>query len=158
MTAAGTEIHSIAGSEKRQSRRRFEVSEEFNIRCEDGTQFALAADSLYSSTPQTRGGAVWQLVGLITRRSQVQILSPQPNIATNYSKPLTFRGFCFFVVATFSALVRQTVVSDQRFLNFGFSIRSQASESLLPESLFSKSQVMLEGFLIPSTVSCADTT
>jgi hypothetical protein len=26
-----------------------------------------------------RGGAVWQLVGLITRRSQVQILSPQPN-------------------------------------------------------------------------------
>ncbi len=28
---------------------------------------------------QTRGGAVWQLVGLITRRSQVQILSPQPD-------------------------------------------------------------------------------
>ena len=27
---------------------------------------------------QTRGGAVWQLVGLITRRSQVQILPPQP--------------------------------------------------------------------------------
>ncbi len=26
----------------------------------------------------SRGGAVWQLVGLITRRSQVQILSPQP--------------------------------------------------------------------------------
>ena len=28
---------------------------------------------------QTRGGAVWQLVGLITRRSQVQILPPQPD-------------------------------------------------------------------------------
>ena len=27
---------------------------------------------------RTRGGAVWQLVGLITRRSQVQILPPQP--------------------------------------------------------------------------------
>src|SRR5574340_28481 len=27
---------------------------------------------------QARGGAVWQLVGLITRRSQVQILPPQP--------------------------------------------------------------------------------
>ena len=26
----------------------------------------------------SRGGAVWQLVGLITRRSQVQILPPQP--------------------------------------------------------------------------------
>ena len=26
----------------------------------------------------TRGGAVWQLVGLITRRSQVQVLPPQP--------------------------------------------------------------------------------
>jgi hypothetical protein len=25
-----------------------------------------------------RGGAVWQLVGLITRRSQVQILPPLP--------------------------------------------------------------------------------
>src|SRR5205823_12283455 len=28
---------------------------------------------------QSRGGAVWQLVGLITRRSKVQILPPQPN-------------------------------------------------------------------------------
>lgn len=27
---------------------------------------------------RTRDGAVWQLVGLITRRSQVQILFPQP--------------------------------------------------------------------------------
>src|SRR5699024_8355708 len=27
----------------------------------------------------SRGGAVWQLVGLITQRSQVQILPPQPN-------------------------------------------------------------------------------
>ena len=26
-----------------------------------------------------RGGAVWQLVGLITRRSQVQILPPLPH-------------------------------------------------------------------------------
>ena len=28
-----------------------------------------------------RGGAVWKLAGLITRRSQVQILSPQLHIA-----------------------------------------------------------------------------
>ena len=28
----------------------------------------------------TRGGAVWKLVGLITRRSQVQILSPLLNL------------------------------------------------------------------------------
>jgi hypothetical protein len=27
----------------------------------------------------TRGGAAWKLVGLITRRSQVQILPPLPN-------------------------------------------------------------------------------
>ena len=33
----------------------------------------------HNSSSPTRGGAVWQLVGLITRRSQVQILSPQPN-------------------------------------------------------------------------------
>src|SRR5205814_10220116 len=29
---------------------------------------------------QSRGGAVWQLVGLITRRSKVQILPPQPDL------------------------------------------------------------------------------
>ena len=32
---------------------------------------------------RTRGGAVWQLVGLITRRSQVQILPPQPARKSN---------------------------------------------------------------------------
>jgi hypothetical protein len=35
--------------------------------------------SPYNLPSLTRGGAVWQLVGLITRRSQVQILPPQPN-------------------------------------------------------------------------------
>ena len=42
-------------------------------------RFALQRDTMYSSSLQTRGGAVWQLVGLITRRSQVQILPPQPS-------------------------------------------------------------------------------
>ena len=32
-----------------------------------------------------RGGAVWQLVGLITRRSQVQILPPQPSFSRSCS-------------------------------------------------------------------------
>ncbi len=32
----------------------------------------------HARPPQMRGGAVWQLVGLITRRSQVQILPPLP--------------------------------------------------------------------------------
>src|ERR1043165_9079719 len=32
----------------------------------------------YNARPLMRGGAVWQLVGLITRRSQVQILPPLP--------------------------------------------------------------------------------
>jgi hypothetical protein len=41
---------------------------------------ALSTDTLYIPPNQTRGGAVWQLVGLITRRSQVQILSPQPSL------------------------------------------------------------------------------
>ena len=40
MTATGTEIHSIAGSENRQSRRRFEVITEFNIRDGAGSEFA----------------------------------------------------------------------------------------------------------------------
>jgi hypothetical protein len=31
-----------------------------------------------------RGGAVWQLVGLITRRSQVQILPPLPRNPLKY--------------------------------------------------------------------------
>jgi hypothetical protein len=34
-----------------------------------GLRFAIRAISLYSFVLQTRGGAVWQLVGLITRRS-----------------------------------------------------------------------------------------
>jgi segregation and condensation protein B len=42
--------------------------------------FALAIDPGYTPFLQTRGGAVWQLVGLITRRSQVQILPPQPSL------------------------------------------------------------------------------
>ena len=33
-----------------------------------------------------RGGAVWQLVGLITRRSQVQILPPLPCLAVPFSR------------------------------------------------------------------------
>src|ERR1039457_119514 len=40
---------------------------------------------------QSRGGAVWQLVGLITRRSQVQILSPQPtNQGPAFTRALSF--------------------------------------------------------------------
>src|SRR4029077_2223536 len=34
-----------------------------------------------------RGGAVWQLVGLITRRSQVQILPPLPIFPTFFRPP-----------------------------------------------------------------------
>ena len=37
---------------------------------------------LIGKKPQARGGAVWQLVGLITRRSKVQILPPQPTEST----------------------------------------------------------------------------
>src|SRR5690606_18298172 len=36
-----------------------------------------------------RGGAVWQLVGLITRRSQVQILPPLPD----FSRPVARKGW-----------------------------------------------------------------
>ena len=38
----------------------------------------VGGSSPSSSTIIPRGGAVWQLVGLITQRSQVQILPPQP--------------------------------------------------------------------------------
>jgi hypothetical protein len=38
-----------------------------------------------------RGGAVWQLVGLITRRSQVQILPPLPNISARAPAQMTIR-------------------------------------------------------------------
>ena len=33
-----------------------------------------------------RGGAVWQLVGLITRRSQVQILPPLPHVPSGFTR------------------------------------------------------------------------
>src|SRR5881394_1551000 len=42
---------------------------------------------------RTRGGAVWQLVGLITRRSEVQILSPQPSFFKN-SQPISVGARC----------------------------------------------------------------
>ena len=54
---------------------------------------------------QTRGGAVWQLVGLITRRSQVQILSPQPNSRRLLSQ-LTQKPFCFLLSPSFSRGLR----------------------------------------------------
>jgi hypothetical protein len=46
------------------------------------------------STKLPRGGAVWQLVGLITRRSQVQILPPQPDTsrACSDAGPFHFSG------------------------------------------------------------------
>ena len=40
--------------------------------------FAQRCHPIYNGVSLTRGGAVWQLVGLITRRSKVQILPPQP--------------------------------------------------------------------------------
>src|SRR5690606_25642162 len=51
------------------------------------------AETAGISKDQTRDGAVWQLVGLITRRSQVQILLPQP--ALQAGAPRGVAGFCF---------------------------------------------------------------
>jgi hypothetical protein len=63
---------------------------EFPMHCR--YSFAFHWDRLYYSVLQTRGGAVWQLVGLITRRSQVQILPPQP---TNSGIDCMYlRSFC----------------------------------------------------------------
>ena len=52
-----------------------------------GTDCKSAANCFGGSNPPpsifyllSRGGAVWKLVGLITRRSQVQILSPLLNL------------------------------------------------------------------------------
>src|SRR5436190_17055072 len=42
---------------------------------------------------RARGGAVWQLVGLITRRSEVQILSPQPTFFKNL-QPISVGARC----------------------------------------------------------------
>ena len=52
----------------------------------------LMVSIVYSSVSPTRGGAVWQLVGLITRRSQVQILPPQPK-KVKKTNHLTVVGF-----------------------------------------------------------------
>ena len=52
-----------------------------------------SAYSYNSPLHRTRGGAVWQLVGLITRRSEVQILSPQPSLFKN-SQPIGVGARC----------------------------------------------------------------
>ena len=49
-----------------------------------------------SHTITSRGGAVWQLVGLITRRSQVQILSPQPFSIKTVGQPCWPAVFAFW--------------------------------------------------------------
>ena len=60
----------------------------------------LMASIVYSSVSPTRGGAVWQLVGLITRRSQVQILPPQPNKRESPSnRMLGLSRFCVSLLA-----------------------------------------------------------
>ena len=51
-----------------------------------------------------RGGAVWKLAGLITRRSQVQILSPQLHIAPG-QRPDPERFYIFY--AQLAQLVEQ---------------------------------------------------
>src|SRR6185312_13318898 len=54
-------------------------------------QFFEAA--LYNGRSLLRGGAVWQLVGLITRRSQVQILPPFPSVSPRTGLfPFSLRG------------------------------------------------------------------
>ncbi len=54
--------------------------------------FIDALQRLVHNSGLPRGGAVWQLVGLITRRSQVQILPPQPRL---YTKRRLVRRFVF---------------------------------------------------------------
>ena len=58
------------------------VEKEVYHRTEPVAGVAIQSDRLYISPLQARGGAAWQLVGLITRRSQVQILPPQPSLAS----------------------------------------------------------------------------
>src|ERR1700732_1380994 len=91
-----------------------------------------------------RGGAVWQLVGLITRRSQVQILPPLP-LAHDHS-------------ATFPALFGR---SNQRMTNRLMTtldpvqslvnVRNVASRSALADPV--THPVWLSGH--PSTTPCA---
>ena len=69
-----------------------EVGAEFNTDACRQMRIACCSKLSYSFPLQTRGGAVWQLVGLITRRSQVQILSPQPD-----PKGLSCKRRAFFV-------------------------------------------------------------
>src|SRR5579864_5340264 len=52
---------------------------------ESGVSICPAGGALVECAPLlVRGGAVWQLVGLITRRSQVQILPPLPTKSITY--------------------------------------------------------------------------
>src|SRR5690606_4832285 len=72
-----------------------------------------------------RGGAVWQLVGLITRRSQVQILPPLPPIPTIPSHPR--RVLSFSQPFQWLDLERLHIVPEPFAVgpDFGRSIRQQ---------------------------------
>ena len=87
---------------------------------------------------RTRGGAVWQLVGLITRRSQVQILPPQPST----SKACIAAGFfCFwswqFGLWQYKAAERPP---------FSSGLRPSA-----PQAEVAESAVSIEGPIQPNT-------
>ena len=62
--------------------------------------FPVLSQKICSSHGQihiSRGGAVWQLVWLITKRSGVQIPLPQPRFGTTLTEPLLLRavvGIC----------------------------------------------------------------
>ena len=64
----------------------------------------------YNARPLVRGGAVWQLVGLITRRSQVRILPPLPTI----TKARLCRAFLVKARGQGSNLRQQSEVRPER--------------------------------------------
>jgi hypothetical protein len=67
--------------------------------------------------PLVRGGAVWQLVGLITRRSQVQILPPLPITSIGNSAPEA--EAVPVKLASFEALAKALDAAGARYLVAG---------------------------------------
>ena len=86
-----------------------------------------------------RGGAVWQLVGLITRRSQVQILPPLPK---KYAGPLQGSGVFFSLARGQDSVLREKQVQpsggDASRREFAARQHERSECSILPryQSIF----------------------
>src|ERR1700728_2812245 len=99
-----------------------------------------------------RGGAVWQLVGLITRRSQVQILPPLPTSSASFTASFSARRWRG--PATHAAVLRRGRESFQGFLRGKQQFWRVCNSDLVDLSVIQLRIAMRENISETNNVAC----